>query len=496
MNVCRFQPATSNIRAPINTPPTMKKTQNPSGIKCVLDGAAMLACVALISLSQARAADATWNVDENGTWNTDSNWTPASAPGATTGTTSTDIATFGGTITAARTITADANRNIGGITFNYNFTGSGNGYVLGGNLLLSNGGVIQEISTVTPSGSRISRFANDIYIQGDGGSATIRSTAASGNVRMIVNAVHGTSTTGNTTTLFLDGTNTAPNSIGSSILNGANGGELAIVKNGTGIWRLTNNSSDFSGGTTLNAGSLQHSAFANVFGTGALTINGGTLQVLDDGVATIANSITVGGNFTIAGRTLSNTTYSGAVDLGGATRTITTSGQTGSNIRLSGVLSNGGLTKIGNETLVLGGVNTYAGDTTVNAGTLILADNAGMKFVIGANGVNNRITGTGAVTLDGDFTFDLTGAAIADGNMWNIVDVGTLNETYGATFSVNDFADGGSGIWTKSDGDNVWTFTESTGVLGLGVIPEPNVALLLTIGVGMLLFRSRSRKAA
>ncbi len=39
----------------------------------------------------------------------------------------------------------------------------------------------------------------------------------------------------------------------------------------------------------------------------------------------------------------------------------------------------------------------------------------------------------------GIFKFDLSGAAVADGNSWNIVNVGTLNETYGGTFSVDGF---------------------------------------------------------
>ncbi len=39
-------------------------------------------------------------------------------------------------------------------------------------------------------------------------------------------------------------------------------------------------------------------------------------------------------------------------------------------------------------------------------------------------------------------------------------------------------------IWDLNSGSNTWQFTESTGLLGLTVIPEPNVAALLG-GLGM-----------
>ena len=74
----------------------------------------------------------------------------------------------------------------------------------------------------------------------------------------------------------------------------------------------------------------------------------------------------------------------------------------------------------------MSGVCTYTGDTVVEAGTLVLADNAGLKFVIGANGVNTKIRGTGTVTLDGDFTIDLTGADKTVGNSWTLVDLWPL----------------------------------------------------------------------
>lgn len=462
----------------------------------------LLAAVSLV-IPQARAADATWIVDAAGDWTNSANWSGGTVPGSTNTTNNADIAVFGNTISGARFITIDPNRNIGGITFNYNrtLTNSGDGYSLKNDILLSDGGVIREISTVSPTASRISRLQNDTFIQGDGGSATIRNDATSGNVRMFLNGVRGTSTAGNTTTLYLDGNNTAPNTFGSVINNGANGGTLAIVKNGNGYWRLSGTNSDYSGGTTLNAGRLQYSAGTNatsmVFGTGTLTINGGVLQNVESSAnvplfTTISNAIVVGGDFAISTKaaTQNTTIFSGNVDLTGATRQINVDGAADSKVILSGVISNGGLTKTGSQTLVLRGNNTYTGNTTVSTGTLTLDTTSVLTFSIGGNATNNAVLGTGTVQFNGTFNFDLSGADSTYGNSWNIVNVGTLSETFGGTFLVDGFI-GNSGVWTKVDGPNTWTFKESTGTLN--VVPEPGTLALAGLGLGAILLTLRRR---
>ena len=74
---------------------------------------------------------------------------------------------------------------------------------------------------------------------------------------------------------------------------------------------------------------------------------------------------------------------------------------------------------------------------------------------------------------------------------WNLVDVGTLTETFGATFNLAfvggpTFTDNGGGNYTSGD----WTFTTADGNLTL--IPEPASLALLAIG-GLSMIRTRRR---
>ncbi len=455
-----------------------------------IKGACVVGMASLIGGWSALAADSTWNVATAGNWVDSPNWT-SGVPGTTSGTTSTDVATFTlSTLTAQRTVTVDANRNIGGMTFG-NTSGFGNTFS-GGSILLSNGGVIQSLAG---TGSHFDNINTDLIIQGDGGTATFTANATSATSGMSFGgAVSGVSTTGNTTVLTLNGTNNSAtigsplNRIVGVVSDGVNGGKLAIVKSGTGTWTLQG-ANTFSGGVSLNQGTLRYFSSKSVFGTGTLTIaNGTTLAHANPTAITIANDVQVNGNFSFT--VSANATFSGTMNLGGGTRQITVSADT----TISGAISNGALTKAGANVLTLGGVNTYTGNTTVSAGTLLLADNAQLEFSIGADGVNNGILGTGILTVDGDFSFDLSGAGTTLGDSWNIVDVGALTETFGSTFSVVGFTrqggGTGAGIWEGNANSVTYQFDTSVGTLS--VVPEPATWVILATGLTVVtVFRRR-----
>ena len=242
-----------------------------------------------------------------------------------------------------------------------------------------------------------------------------------------------------------------------------------------GVTVIKNITIGWDGGARMNVGGGTGPATAKVYGInwdgGGAGPASGTLEALENGIVEVGE-----GGFGSAGAGSAKTVLNGGTLKGTATATwlspvaMTGNGaietDPGVTVTQSGAVNgSGSLTKSGSGTLVLSGVNSYTGDTNVDGGFFELADDGGMKFVISANGVNNKITGpAGTATLRGDFTFDLSGAAIADGNSWTLVD--TTTKVFEATFTVVGFTEAAD-VWTLVDGPKTWTFTEATGVLSL-----------------------------
>lgn len=124
----------------------------------------------------------------------------------------------------------------------------------------------------------------------------------------------------------------------------------------------------------------------------------------------------------------------------------------------------GGIQKLGSGTLLLNGGNTYGGDTIVSEGSLVLGFQGMLNFVIGANGVNNKVTGPGTAEFQGIFTINLSGAEATNGNQWTLVNVATASYD-DQDFYIRDFTSDGTGVHTLIQGVNTWTFNEATGIL-------------------------------
>ena len=89
----------------------------------------------LAMVPPAFATSDSWKANAAGNWNNTASWTGGNIPGSTVALDSTDIATFGFTLaTSGKTVSVDANRNIGGITFSntsafgYNDTTGGSNF--------------------------------------------------------------------------------------------------------------------------------------------------------------------------------------------------------------------------------------------------------------------------------------------------------------------------------------------------------------------------------
>ncbi len=119
---------------------------------------------------------------------------------------------------------------------------------------------------------------------------------------------------------------------------------------------------------------------------------------------------------------------------------------------------------------LLSPANTFNGNL-VNNGRFTLADDAVLNFVIGASGVNNAISGTGAATaINGDFAFDVSSAGTTLGDSWQIVAADIF--THGETFTVIGFTDpddfAGRRIWIQAIGGGLfYAYNADTGILSV-----------------------------
>ncbi len=277
-----------------------------------------------------------------------------------------------------------------------------------------------------------------------------------------------------------------PGAAATGVIN-FNGGTLAAnIANASFMTGLTNAYVRAGGGTINNGGNAITIGQALLAPTGAgvsesgLTYTGGgyiappVVTITGDGTgATAVANIDANGDLTSITVTNPGNDYT--------TATVTLSGGgIGNNGALGGAASivtnnSGGMTFGGAAITTLAGVNTYKGTTTVNSGTaVVVGSGAAVTVAPAANTVSSKVTGAGTVSFDGSLRVDLSGASIANGNTWTVVDVTTpIYDLF--TFKVTspalgDFTALGDGKNHELiDGANTWTFNEDTGVLSLSV---------------------------
>lgn len=332
-------------------------------------------------------------------------------------------------------------------------------------------GVNSGTLAYTGSGATTNRT---IVLAGTTGGGTL---AANGTGAVVFTG-NVTAAVGGNKTLTLAGTNTGNNTVSGVISDPGSGFTTAVAKTGTGTWQITGTNT-YSGGTTVSGGILYTNSAAGL-GTGAITLNGGILQVASG--VTLPNALSFGGG---GGTIRGNGTYAGAVSVG-------------SNVVLSPGDSPGTLTFTGALNWAPGGAYTV---DLLNATGATPGTTHDTLVVTGAGSFTVSATSGSPFTLN---LISLSSALVA-GNIADFTNTGTYSWQIASSvnpitgFNANAFAINTSGF-TNPVG--LGTFNVSLGgsggntaiLLNFTPIPEPSTWALLLAGaalVGFLEYRRR-----
>ena len=237
---------------------------------------------------------------------------------------------------------------------------------------------------------------------------------------------------------------TAPLTVGGII----GGSGYSLTKAGTGTLVL-NGANSFTGGLTLNAGTLVVGVAAAP-GTGTLTLGGGTLAMHNS-----ANTLTLSNNNVQSWTGDFAFGDFGNLNLGTGTVTLTANRQVTVNpntiLTVGGAIGGSGysLTKAGGGVLVLNVANSYSGGTVLNGGVLSLnnagALGSGTLTINGgaidnmANNVAVTLSGNKPMVWNGDFTF--LGTSVGSG-VSGALNMGTGAVTINGNRTLSNYAGG------------------------------------------------------
>jgi len=318
-------------------------------------------------------------------------------------------------------------------------------------LVVESGGIVNVLNNAAPDqalGAVPGSFTADAVTL-DGG---ILRRAGSGTPGLTIHANRGITLTANGGTLNADNANR--NIIVDSVITGA--GSLSVFSGaaGGGGTVTLNKVNTYLGNTIVETGTLTLAAGGSIADSPVINVKSGAIfDVSAKGGFTVGASQTLTGNGTIKGAT----TISGTLAPGASPGILTFE-----------------------NALTLAGITVMEIDGNAGAGSVGGHDLVNLTGT-GSNGV---LTYGGALTLDigttfgvGTYSWDLFDFASKDGGFTSI----TLAGQYSGSLT------GSGDTWGLTSGDNTWSFAESTGVVGLTVIPEPGtLALVGMMGLALL----------
>ena len=348
----------------------------------------------------------------------------------------------GGTTVSGGTLEGTTTSLQGAIVDNANvtFNQSGNG---------AYNGALSGIGTVTIAGSGVVTFGGTNSYAGstflNGGTLSVSSDANLGNGGSLIfngGALNASTSfsTARTATLNAGGGTLDVNSGQTLTMSGAIDGTGALTKSGAGILKLIGTNT-YSGGTTINAGTLQlgqalsigsitgavvnnttfQTILADISGVTMITTNSGATTTFSDATTSMTRLITnAGGTFNLQASsvTVGSIEGAGTYNLGVGNLTV---GGNGLSTIASGTITGGSLTKVGSGTLTLSGADSV--NLLVNAGGVMLTN-----------------TLTGNATVASGATLGGTGSIVG-----NVTNSGTIAPTNFSTLAFTGFYTQNSG---------------------------------------------------
>ena len=471
----------------------------------------MCLATAFLFLSVSAHA-ATFTFTGNGDWYNTNNWAGNALPSAT------DDANLLPGLTNG--VNALAYVDSGSVTVNSvtinptNGSAGSAGYLVGAGALNVTGAITVGGTGTTATYLQFNNTgalnAASIDFSGSGGTSQLQYLTLAAGGSLTVGGGTGTITHSGTSTLNILGRSATPTTINANIyspintyLNAGDQQTGAITIGSGKTWEVfvtrvafNLNGSPKSGTLTIDGGYLKSQALYILQSSSGTNIsavlnlnNGGTIETFD-----IARAVSSGSSLTfnwndgtIRGYGNGANTQLRSVDAnplvvsiaGTGNHTFQVQGNETTTVQSTAILAdkigeNGTLNKTGAGTLIINSASTYSGSTTVTDGTLELATNGALRFVIGGNGTNNALKGNGATSVNGQFVFDLSGASTNTNSTWTIV-VNTLSNSYGTNFRVRDFNGVIGGNWTNTTNGVNYVFAQSNSVLSVqstgGVTP-------------------------